>query len=396
MKILVISSTVGLFKPKSGSRNRFYNLVTQLIKKGGKATVLQPSRYKESIDDALAEVYYYRVNLGNRTFGTITDLNIGFIMKFAKIIKKQKIDIIQVNGNSGVISSKLVTKLLRNDTPIIYDAHNVQSDISKYIWNRPKISFLEKIFALIYTPLQERIAVKCADHIISVSHEDRMRFIEKYGINEKKVTVIPSGVNIIDLTLLKDKDKIRNELGIDGNKLVIIFHGSYFYLPNREAMDLIINHIASKIRKSNPNVIFVIAGLDVPLFEKDNIKSIGFVEDIYSLLYAADIAIVPILGGGGTRLKILDYMGVGLPIVTTKKGIEGINAKNNEHAIVVDDVNEGFIDAISLLINNKEERKRIGANARKLAEEEYDWEKIGEKLDKLYRRILEERKNANI
>lgn len=396
MKILVISSTVGLFKPKSGSRNRFYNLVTQLIKKGGKATVLQPSRYKESIDDALAEVYYYRVNLGNRTFGTITDLNIGFIMKFAKIIKKQKIDIIQVNGNSGVISSKLVTKLLRNDTPIIYDAHNVQSDISKYISNDPKISFLEKIFALIYTPLQERIAVKCADHIISVSHEDRMRFIEKYGINEKKVTVIPSGVNIIDLTLLKDKDKIRNELGIDGNKLVIIFHGSYFYLPNREAMDLIINHIASKIRKSNPNVIFVIAGLDVPLFEKDNIKSIGFVEDIYSLLYAADIAIVPILGGGGTRLKILDYMGVGLPIVTTKKGIEGINAKNNEHAIVVDDVNEGFIDAISLLINNKEERKRIGANARKLAEEEYDWEKIGEKLDKLYRRILEERKNANI
>ena len=62
MNILVISSSMGLFKPKSGGRNRFYNLVTQLIKKGGKVTVLQPSRYKESIDTALAEVYYYRVN----------------------------------------------------------------------------------------------------------------------------------------------------------------------------------------------------------------------------------------------------------------------------------------------------------------------------------------------
>ena len=353
-------------------------------------TVLQPSRYKESIDTALAEVYYYRVNLGNRTFEALADLNIGFIMKIAKLIKKQKIDIIQVNGNSGVISSKLVTKLLRKDTPIIYDAHNVKSDLTKYISNDPKISFLEKIFALIYTPLQERIAVKCADHIISVSHEDKMRFIEKYSINEKKVTVIPSGVNIIDLTRLKDKDEIRNELGIDGNKLVIIFHGSYFYFPNKEAIDLIKNYIAPEVIKINKDVLFVIAGFDVPVFERDNIKSIGFVEDIYSLLHAADIAIVPILGGGGTRLKILDYMGVGLPIVTTKKGIEGINAKNGEHALIVDDVNEEFIDAIKYLIDNEQERERIGANARRLAEEEYDWDKIGEKLDGLYRKILME------
>jgi len=76
-----------------------------------------------------------------------------------------------------------------------------------------------------------------------------------------------------------------------------------------------------------------------------------------------------------------------LPIVTTKKGIEGIKAKNGEDAIIVDDVDEEFIDAIKYLVENEQERKRIGANARKLAEEEYDWEKIGGKLDKLYREI---------
>ena len=113
------------------------------------------------------------------------------------------------------------------------------------------------------------------------------------------------------------------------------------------------------------------------------------VKDLYPLLHAADLAIVPIRGGGGTRLKILDYMGVGLPIVTTKKGIEGINVKNGEEAIIVDDVNEKFVDAIKYLIDNKQEREKIGANARRLAEEEYDWDKIGEKLDKLYREILE-------
>ena len=64
------------------------------------------------------------------------------------------------------------------------------------------------------------------------------------------------------------------------------------------------------------------------------------------MLNSSDIGIVPILHGGGTKLKIFDYMGVGLPIVTTKKGIEGIEAKNGQHAIIVDDVNEEFINAI--------------------------------------------------
>ena len=390
MDVLVISVGYGLFKPKSGGRNRFYNLLTQLIQREEKITVLQPSRYKESIDDALADVYYFRVSFRNRTFGMITDLNIDFIIKFAKIIQKQKIDLVQVSSPYGVISSKLVTKLLRKNIPVIYDAHNVQSDLAQCSLNDSKATFLEKIFALIYMPLQERIAVKCADHILSVSLEDGMRFIEKYGINRKKITVIPSGVAIIDLTTLKDEDKIKKELGIDENKLVIISHGSYFHPPNREAIYLIKNDIAPEIMKVDKDIVFVIAGFDVPVFEEENIKAVGFVEDIYSLIHVADMAIAPILSGGGTRLKILDYMGVGLPIVTTKKGIEGINAKNGEHAIIVDDMNEKFIDAIKYLIDNKQERERIGANARRLAEEEYDWDKIGEKLDKLYKTILEE------
>jgi len=395
MDVLVISVGYGLFNPKSGGRNRFYNFAIQLVKKGENITVLQPSRYKESNDSSLAKVHYFRANFRNITFGTITDLNIDFIIQFTKIIQKQKVDIIQVSSPYGLISSKLVTKLLRKNIPVIYDAHNVESDLMKCVLNDPKATFLEKIFALIYTPFQERIAVKCADYIMSVSWEDKLRFIEKYGISETKVKVIPSGVNIINLTDLKDKYKIMKEFGVNKDKLAIIFHGSYFHHPNREAIDQIKDHIAIEIMKVDDGILFVIAGFGVPVFEDKNIKSIGFVKDLYSLLHAADLAVVPIRGGGGTRLKILDYMGVGLPIVTTKKGIEGINAKNGEHAIIVDDVNGEFIDAIKYLIDNEQERKRIGANARRLAEEEYGWNKIGAELDKLYKGILEEKKRAN-
>jgi glycosyltransferase involved in cell wall biosynthesis len=230
-----------------------------------------------------------------------------------------------------------------------------------------------------------------ANHIITVSSNDKSRLIEKYGVAEEKIAVIPSGAKIINLKTIDNKNETRKGFGIRENEIVILFHGSYSYHPNKEAIDLIIDYVAPIIGKEFENVLFLLAGNGTPIVEKMNVKSIGFVEDLYSLLNIADIAIVPILQGGGTRLKILDYMGVGVPIVTTKKGIEGINAKNSEHAIIVDDVNEEFIDAVILLVNNKEERERIGANSRRLVEEEYDWDKIGEKLEGLYRDILEDR-----
>ena len=129
-------------------------------------------------------------------------------------------------------------------------------------------------------------------------------------------------------------------------------------------------------------------GSDVPVSESSNFKSVGFIDNIWEFLSMADIAIVPILKGGGTKLKVLDYLSVGLPVVTTKKGIEGIDAKNNEHVIIVDSVDDEFIDKINYFIENEDEMLRIGKNARKLAENKYDWNKIGYELNNLLEEIL--------
>ncbi len=100
-----------------------------------------------------------------------------------------------------------------------------------------------------------------------------------------------------------------------------------------------------------------------------------------------DIAIVPICNGGGTRLKILDYMMMSLPIVTTKKGIEGINALNMENALIVEKVEEEFIDSIRYLLENKDFQEKMGKNNRKLVEEKYNIAIIGDKLNELYNKI---------
>lgn len=399
MNILVISTESGLFKPINGDRSRFFNLAVQLSKRN-QVIVLQPNNVKDNSDLSFGNVRYFKTSIIGRSFGIFTDFNPYFIIKFLGILLTNKIDIIQISHPSGILASKLLSKLLRRNIPIIYDAHNIDSDSIQSInyYLKSSAPFIKKViikFIVFWVPIIEKIAVNCADFIISVSEIDRIRFIKKFGIIPNRIAVTPSGVYVRSMSPIQDPNK-RIEINHD-KKVLIFFHGSFSQAANLEAFNLIRNYIAPtyiKINKDKEN-IFLVAGTNCPIFEENNIKSIGFVKDLYSLLQEVDIAIVPIRAGGGTKLKILDYMGAGLPTITTKKGIEGINGINGEHAMVVDDVNEEFIDAIKYLVDNEQERKRIGANARRLAEEEYDWNKIGEKLDKLYKGILEEKKHAN-
>ena len=376
--------------PKKGNQVRVFNMSTQLVKRGMRITILESGKelhLKYKKDFVLERFRRF-------TPSNLNDLNIFLYLKLYKILEKEMPSMIQVEGCSGVITSKLVTRFLNQDVPVVYDAHNIEGiKIKKH--KDPNLPLYKRLAAPFFIPILERVVAKLADYIISVSQDDKDLFIKKYNITPEKITVIPSGTNIVNINSLENVCKIREKFDIKTGEIVIVFHGTYTYYPNKEAIDLITDYIAPKIERFYENVKFIIAGKDVPEFERSNLKFVGFVEDLQSLLNASDIAVVPLLRGGGTKLKIFDYMGVGLPIVTTKKGIEGTSAKNDEHAIIVDSVNNDFIDAIKYLIDNEQERKRIGANARRLAEEEYDWNKIGEKLDKLYKGILEEKKRAN-
>src|SRR6187549_3745440 len=91
------------------------------------------------------------------------------------------------------------------------------------------------------------------------------------------------------------------------------------------------------------------------------------------------VMIVPLLSGGGMRVKIIEGMASGKAIVSTSVGAEGINYTNNKN-ILIADTPESFISAILKLKNDKQFCKSIGDNARKLVEEEYDNNIIGKEL----------------
>lgn len=396
MNILIISPG-NICEPTGGATSRVYNLADRLQKNSNKIIVLEPMNDGNKKLFCKFEMYTY----SGKPFIMFCDINPFFIFKLAKLMITQEIDIIQVEHPwNGVSIARIICKVLKKRTKIIYDAHNYQKKLqiylNKYYKKSKDLKLTSSIFLTIttqYVKIAEKLAVRLSDFILCVSNNNRLAFIHDYNTSPDKIKVIPNGT---DFQKIRRSSRNKKKYGLNESKVIIIFHGSYAYPPNFEAIKLIENKISVKVKKYTTEAEFIIAGADVPISNKHpSVKFLGFVEDIYTLLKSSDIAIAPIVSGEGTKLKVLDYLGSGLPIVTTRKGIEGINAKNGEHAIVVDDVDDEFVDAIKYLMNNEKERKRIGANARKLAEEEYDWDKIGKKLDGLYRNIITEFPNAN-
>lgn len=396
MNILAIPTTYGFSKPISGGQNRFSNLIKVLKRKENRIILFESDSTVDQNDEEIGTVYSYKdYTFLNRTLTIFRDFNLNFIMELVKILKHQKIDIIQVSHPSGIFIIKIITIFRRNVIPIIYDSHNVESDfIMETFGNNKKYSTLERILIPAGIKFMESIVCRhVADHIIAVSDEDKCAFMKKYNLESNKISVIPSGCHICSVPDKKMIRNIKKNNGIDSNKLILFFHGLFSHPPNEEAFELIKNYIAPRFKETDEKILFVVGGTGFQKFEDANIISLGYIENLYEILLIADIAIVPLKTGAGTKLKILDYLSIGLPIVTTKKGSEGINLKNRYNAIITNDVNEDFINAIKYLINNEQDRKRIGENARKLAEEEYDWDKIGGKLDSVYTNLLTGKSN---
>jgi len=100
------------------------------------------------------------------------------------------------------------------------------------------------------------------------------------------------------------------------------------------------------------------------------------------------ICVVPLRAGGGTRLKILEAMALGRPIVSTSIGCEGLDVVDGKHLLIADSPEE-FAEKTALLLQNRTLYQRIVANARQLVVDHYDWDMLAERLLQVYAEITE-------
>jgi glycosyltransferase involved in cell wall biosynthesis len=162
----------------------------------------------------------------------------------------------------------------------------------------------------------------------------------------------------------------------------LVFNGALTYQANYTAAKYFLQEIFPLIRERRPDATLLITGStqNVNLGDlawSNNVKLTGYVADIRPLVASSSVCVVPLLDGGGTRIKILEAMALGTPVVSTTKGAEGIEARHGEHLLLADDA-ASFAECTVRLMRDPDLRQRLASQARRLVEERYDWKKIGE------------------
>jgi glycosyltransferase involved in cell wall biosynthesis len=171
----------------------------------------------------------------------------------------------------------------------------------------------------------------------------------------------------------------------------LIFNGALTFNLNYEAVQYFLKDISPLLNDSEPDMALLVTGryerVDLTgLKITPQVKLTGFVDDLHPLMQNSLACVVPLLRGGGTRLKILEAFALGTPVVATSKGAEGLGARHEEHLLIADTPRD-FANAILRLKREPDLAVRLAQNARKLVEERFDWEAITAELDKILQGI---------
>jgi sugar transferase (PEP-CTERM/EpsH1 system associated) len=175
----------------------------------------------------------------------------------------------------------------------------------------------------------------------------------------------------------------------------LIFSGALSYSANFEAMDFFLSKVYPLIKSRCPGVTLRITGRTdgVPLDrlpQQRGVSFTGYLDDVRPAIARSAVSVVPLRQGGGTRLKILEAMALGTPVVSTAKGAEGLEVTPGRDILIADEPNE-FADAVVRLLDHERLCMKISANGRRLVEQQYTWETCARKLEHLLVRVVDQR-----
>ncbi len=266
--------------------------------------------------------------------------------------------------------------VVRPRVPVIYEALNVERVLKartlRYHPNRRHL--LRRVEQV------ETLACRVANGVVCVSDEDRQEFAKE--VDPRMLEVVLNGVDTGQYRVDCELDNLRR---LFGTRAVATFIGSA-HPPNVEAVEFIVEHLAS----SHGDVYFLILGSACHHFRHrplpPNVLLCGVVdaEEKEILLQLADVALNPMQSGGGSSLKVADYLAAGLPLLSTPIGTRGFDLIPRVHAVVAE--REAFSEQLATLLGDAALREQLSRNGREYARTQLSWDLLGEK----YRAIIEE------
>lgn len=348
-----------LLPPLVGGAVLIYNLISELQRRGMNVFLIKCYRNHENYHLYLKEKFLTLFLKEKKYY-----LDINPIIDF---LREKKIQIIHFDSAEAVNWQGNLIKFYIPEIKIVWDVIN----INHILFSRLK----QKSTEIELARKQEKEALVSADLVLALSTVDK-NILVSIGGEKRKIKIYKGGIKIRKQIKRFTPHKNRN----------IIFIGNLFYLPNREAVEIL-----DKIAIQLPDYNFQIVGnADEKLIRSinsPNIKFLGASENPYELYRKALIGIAPLISGSGTRIKILEYLNAGLPVITTNIGIEGLDRRIRKVLIVEDNFKEYSV-IIKKLTQNLNRWLGLSRKGQYFVRKVYDWSKNVNAIIKAYRMLL--------
>lgn len=403
MKVLMLTPYLP-YPPSSGGQVRSYNLIKNLAEKHEITlfSLIKDDKEKRYIKEL--QKYCSKVRVFSRPSKPWTLKNIirtGFslfpfvvVRNFSEEEREAVIEELRSKKYDLIHAETFYVMPHIPDTqvPVILVDQTIEFQVYQHFVETVDITLLKLLKPLLYIDV---FKIKCwelkfwekARKVVAVSESDKRKMLTL--VRNLDVGVVPNGAGE-DLMAVWGKRKPEK-------KPTIFFQANFDWLQNVEAAQNLANKVFPLVKKKLKGVQCWIVGqgavgkisdleaADLKIVDLDNSN----IEGVIDAYRRATVFVAPLEGPGGTRLKILAAMAAGVPVVSSKVGIEGIDTKDGEEVFVAETWQE-MADKAVLLIKNKKTYQNMVEAARRLIEEKYSYQSVAKTLDKIYREVAGE------
>jgi sugar transferase (PEP-CTERM/EpsH1 system associated) len=247
-------------------------------------------------------------------------------------------------------------------------------------------------FPLSWLYLLEQKRLSCLETAISawagcslfVSQSEVDLFREQGGLGT--IEVLPNGTQL-ELRRLPCDPVATPSNDSTARSMKVIFVGTMDYYPNVDAVQYFALEIFPRIREKFPRAVFQIVGRSpVPAVRRlstiDGVQVVGEVSDVRAYLVGADVSVAPMRIARGVPNKVLEAMGMGVPVVASAAAIRGIDVVGGEEILIGNNPEE-FAAQVVTLLSDHDVRRAVTKRGWKKMQRAYNWEAIGERLETL-------------
>lgn len=396
LRVLIVAPFVPGF-PASGSPARTYCLTEQLVGEfdfallasttygGDERHLDQCRRLFQRCEVNLLEPRTGRrpVSVLNRlknlvmgphpTFAQLEEHTASVAPKLAKLVEEWRPDLIQIE--ESVVFPWL--HLLPRRIPVLLNAHNVVYVLTDRLARQHtalRDAVRERIQAWKFKRREIKI-FRLVDHVIAVSTQERD--LLRQVVPERRLSVVPNGVNT----------EYFSPQG-EGDPLHLVFTGKMDYPPNEDAVMFFAAEVLPILRAQQPQFRLEVVGMGAsPTLhaagQRLGFEVTGAVPDVRPYLARAGIAVVPLRSGAGTRLKILEALSSGLPVVSTSIGAEGLSYEDGTDLLIADQAAH-FAAQVLRLSTDEQLRGRLRTTGRAMVEKRYGWAQLAAPIAGIY------------